>query len=81
VRASLRAFASVLAVLGLLLSPLTAAADDDPSPTDWPSIKKPTDGNSGQPDPEPANWPEVIKPAVGAAEDPPLTAWPAPKPG
>jgi hypothetical protein len=81
VRASLRATAGVLAALGLLLPALTAAADDDPSPADWPSIKKPTDGNSGQPDPEPIDWPEVVKPAIGAAEDPPPTDWPAPEQG
>lgn len=35
--------------------PLTAGADDDPQPIDWPRVEAP--GTDGRSDPEPVDWP------------------------
>jgi hypothetical protein len=81
VRRSLRFAATVIAVVSLTVPPLTAAADDDPEPSVWPTVVKPADGGSDQSDPEPANWPSVAKPEIGQAEDPTPPTWPAPAQG
>jgi hypothetical protein len=81
VRLSLRFAATVVAVVSLTVPALTAAADDDPEPSDWPTLVKPVEGGSDQSDPEPASWPSVAKPDIGQAEDPTPPAWPAPVQG
>ena len=85
-RRSLRFVATVVAVVSLtvpalMVPTLTAAADDDPQPSEWPTLVKPVDGGSDQSDPEPASWPSVVKPEIGQAEDPTPPTWPAPVQG
>lgn len=56
-RAGRRA-AAVLACVTLLVTHGVAyAADDDPEPTDWPSVQSPR-GTGDSSDPEPVDWPE-----------------------
>ncbi|GAA1564921.1 hypothetical protein GCM10009789_18120 [Kribbella sancticallisti] len=50
-----RVVAALVAVPLLLVSAVTAVADDDPEPTKWPQVVQP-DAN-GEDDPEPPKWP------------------------
>jgi hypothetical protein len=70
--------AAVLAVLGLMVPTLTAAAGDDPVPPQWPAIAKPDGAGGGASDPEPPVRPTVVMPEVGQGEDPSPPAWPVP---
>jgi hypothetical protein len=78
VRNPLRGAAAVAAVLGLMVPTLTAAADDDPGPSQWPTIAKPDNAGGGVSDPEPGTRPTVVMPDVGQGEDPSPPVWPVP---
>lgn len=73
--------AGILAVLVLAVPAVTAAAEDDPAPTDWPTIAKPVDSDSGSSDPQPASRPTVSPPQLDSNDDPTPPDWPAPSPG
>jgi hypothetical protein len=69
--------AVVVALLGV--APLVAvAADEDPQPTEWPTVRTPTEGGADQSDPEPAKLPTVKNADSVGDEDPGPTKWPAP---
>jgi hypothetical protein len=69
--------AAVVALAGM--APLVAVADDeDPRPTEWPTVQAPTEGGADQSDPEPTDLPTVNKPDSVGDEDPGPTEWPAP---
>lgn len=59
----MRRLGRVLVVLTtlVLLAPSQALADDDPEPTQWPTVANPGSAGSDD-DPEPVTWPQV-KPA------------------
>ncbi|QNE19802.1 hypothetical protein F1D05_20140 [Kribbella qitaiheensis] len=69
----------LVALSGFGLAP-AVADDEDPRPTDWPSVKAPTEGGAGQSDPEPTELPTIKKPDSPGDEDPGPTEWPAPDP-
>ncbi|TDU89963.1 hypothetical protein EV138_3544 [Kribbella voronezhensis] len=54
------------------------ADDEDPAPTNWPTVRAPTEGGADQSDPEPTEMPTVKQPDPGNADDPEPTEWPAP---
>ena len=69
----------VVALGGFGVAPLAAVADDeDPRPTEWPTVRAPTEGGADQSDPEPTELPTVKEPEPGSSEDPEPTEWPAP---
>ncbi|TWD80505.1 hypothetical protein FB561_1583 [Kribbella amoyensis] len=72
--------AGVLAV-GLALAPAVAVAgglEDDPTPSDWPTIAAPVDDRGGASDPMPEAQPTVAKPNEGSSNDPQPSDWPTP---
>jgi hypothetical protein len=78
VRRGMGVLAAVL-VLGFGLAPLSAVADDeDPRPTEWPTVKAPTEGGADQSDPRPTALPTVKQPGAVGDEDPKPPEWPAP---
>jgi hypothetical protein len=69
----------VVALGGVGVAPLVAVADDeDPRPTEWPTVQAPTEGGASQSDPQPTELPTVKKPDSVGDEDPAPTDWPAP---
>ncbi|ADB35985.1 hypothetical protein Kfla_6997 [Kribbella flavida DSM 17836] len=64
----------------LALAPASAGAaglDNEPQPTNWPTVDKPT-GSVSQSDPRPVSRPTVAKPEPGQGNDPRPLSWPAP---
>jgi hypothetical protein len=66
---------------GVLYPSLAEAADDDPTPPEFPAVQKPTDKGGGQPDPTPTEWPSVADSGIDAVGDPVPPDWPAPREG
>lgn len=72
----------VAAVVALMVgaAPVSAVAaglDDEPSPTSWPTVDKPS-GSVNQSDPRPVSRPTVDQPETAQGNDPRPTTWPAP---
>ncbi|WP_432943333.1 hypothetical protein ACQPXM_40720 [Kribbella sp. CA-253562] len=66
----------VAAALAYLpLSAGAAGLDDEPKPTSWPTVDKPT-GSISQSDPKPVSRPTVDKPETGQGSDPRPVSWP-----
>lgn len=63
-RAALRRSVLTLAAVGVLLLPSAQALADDnePAPTEWPTVALPDDNDSEAAQPAPAEWPAVAKP-------------------
>ncbi|ONI67878.1 hypothetical protein BWI15_32935 [Kribbella sp. ALI-6-A] len=50
---------------------------DEPKPTNWPTVDKPT-GSLSQSDPKPVSLPTVAPPEAGQGSDPRPLSWPTP---
>lgn len=80
-RRALGVTTAVVALSGFGVAPLVAVAvadDEDPRPTEWPTVKAPTEGGADQSDPKPTDLPTIKKPDAVGDEDPVPTEWPAP---
>ncbi|WP_344177906.1 hypothetical protein [Kribbella lupini] len=69
-----------VAALTVCVAPLSAGAagtDDEPSPTSWPTVDKPS-GSVNESDPRPVSRPTVDQPETAQGNDPRPTTWPAP---
>ncbi|WP_329004488.1 hypothetical protein OHA18_13950 [Kribbella sp. NBC_00709] len=69
-----------LAVAGLLLMPSAPALADDnePAPTEWPTVAVPDDSDGEAAQPAPAEWPAVTKPGdtSDSSTEPAPAEWP-----
>jgi hypothetical protein len=73
----LLAGAASIALLWLPASAGAAGLVDEPKPTNWPTVDKPT-GSVNQSDPKPVSLPTVAKPETGQGSDPRPLNWPTP---
>ena len=79
-RRGMSVLTAVLVLGGFGITPLMAAADDeDPRPTEWPTVKPPTEGGADQSDPRPTELPTVKQQGAVGDEDPRPPEWPAPE--
>jgi hypothetical protein len=79
-RAALRRSALALAAVGVLLLPSAQALADDnePAPTEWPTVALPDDNDGEAAQPAPAEWPAVAKPddSSDSSSEPGPVEWP-----
>ncbi|GAB2559347.1 hypothetical protein GCM10027269_11390 [Kribbella endophytica] len=69
-----------MVALAVCVAPVSAGAaglDDEPSPTSWPTVDKPS-GSVNQSDPRPVTRPTVSQPVTAQGNDPRPTTWPGP---
>jgi hypothetical protein len=78
--ANLRRAVLMLAAVGVLLMPSAQALADDnePVPSEWPTVALPDDNDGEAAQPAPAEWPAVAKPddTSDSSSEPGPVEWP-----
>ncbi|GAB3827480.1 hypothetical protein [Kribbella italica] len=70
-----------MVALVVAFAPVSAGAaglEDEPKPTSWPTVEKPS-GSVNQSDPRPVSRPTVDRPETAQSNDPRPNTWPAPE--